>query len=65
MVWAARNDLPTSYVFIKKHYCPICGEKLDVIKKSQIVIPGTEGAKKFGFSGLGGAAQFYLNIKFS
>ena len=64
MAWAAKIEIPSFYVFAKKHYCPICGEQMVVIKKSKVIVPGTEAAKEFSLAGLGGCAPLYPNIKF-
>ncbi len=47
---------------LKKHFCPICNEKLDKIKTETIVNSASEEAKNYDFS-LGDG--FYVgNVKF-
>ena len=46
----------------KKHFCPVCGEKLKKIKVSRIVNSKSEEAKDFDFSS--GDVYMIGNVKF-
>lgn len=47
------------YLYIKKHCCPHCGQRLKVAKVSRIIHPGSYEAKqlKMDFSMAGGVYQ--------
>ena len=50
------------FVYLKKHYCPYCGEKLIRKKVSQIIHSDSEEAKNYDFSN--GDGFLVGNIKF-
>ena len=47
-----------------KHFCPVCGEKLQKIKISKIVNSQSEEAKDYDFSSPGGDGYMIGNVKF-
>lgn len=54
------------YTNLKKHYCPTCNEKLEVIKVSKVVNSKSQEAKNYDFS-LGdtflvGDVEFFYNV---
>lgn len=50
------------YVFIKKHYCPICENRLSVVKDVNIINDKSEEAKDYDFYAYEGYA--FGDIKF-
>lgn len=50
------------FVYLKKHYCPICGEKLERTKISRIINSSSEEAKNYDFSS--GDSFLVGNVKF-
>ncbi|MBQ2770607.1 MAG: hypothetical protein IJF41_05170 [Clostridia bacterium] len=51
------------FVNFKKHYCPVCNEKLKKVKISRIVNSRSEEAKDFDFSS-SGDGYMTGNVKF-
>lgn len=50
------------FVYLKKHYCPVCNERLERTKTETIVNSNSEEAKSYDFAGADG---FLVgNIKF-
>ena len=44
--WIVNRPL---YVYLKKHYCPLCGKSLKVVHTSKIVHSNSQDADKFDF----------------
>ena len=51
------------FVYLKKHYCPVCGEKLTRKKVSEIIHSDSEKAKNYDFDIADNTIK--VNVKFT
>lgn len=52
------------FVYLKKHFCPICNGQLERVKVSKVVNSKSDEAKEFDFSSPGGDGYMIGNVKF-
>ncbi len=63
-VHGVKREWDSPIFCLKKHYCPLCNQRLEKIKLETIVNSASPEAKNYDFSNAGGDTYLIGNIKF-